>query len=177
MSMNVRGWRLIGLILALWAFAVACGLALTSCSKRENAPPDVGVVNAIQVVQIGREAFADDVFTFDSYYEKLDPIWVAENLRPSDLWNELGGGFRDNIGDCDDFSRAAVSVAVRKFRKAGKDYSPAYGQVVVFDDLGAKHAQNWFIGPANVIYFHEPQTGKVWMPPTVELHSTIWRVL
>lgn len=66
-----------------------------------------------------------------------------------------------NILDCDDLS-LILHAEIRKHRYDNNDKIPiAFGEAVI-QDIGEKHAINFFISNENIIYLFDPYTFKIW---------------
>jgi hypothetical protein len=67
------------------------------------------------------------------------------------------------LGDCDDYARKLVDVALDDARAKGDKWVPAVGWYR-YRDLETNHAANLFIDGDRTVWLIEPQDGKVTRP-------------
>lgn len=163
---------------------VCVWVSLSGCSPKDSAP-EAEPIPASVVFRKAVDAFRADGHAVDGLYHPVSPAWVRSHVGRLNVLETLGAsGFRDDLTDCDDFSRAAALLATREARRAGWDFAPAFGQVATvvieldpFNIALGKHALNFFIDPEGNLWFFEPQTGKSWRPSSDETAMAFWWII
>jgi hypothetical protein len=87
--------------------------------------------------------------------------WASQ--ARSELFSVMGS----QIGDCDDYARKTVEIALNEARKNKENYAPAIGWYSL-RNFGTNHAANIFLAHDHQVYTIEPQNGKVTLVPYEE---------
>jgi hypothetical protein len=147
--------------------AIAAILLLFGCGQKPGIPSEM--FNAMEIARASSHITTDILLT-DLRYTAVDPAWVKSGLH-ADVVKEMRG-YQGR--DCDDYAIAALHLAARHYRYGNTQAGPAYGVVVLWKVDGSRHAQNWFVDQERIVWFHEPQTGHVYLPDEQERQGVIW---
>jgi hypothetical protein len=136
---------------------IIVALLLFGCSQKSSIPSET--FSAMEVARASSHISTDIILT-DRSYTAVDPAWVKSGLH-AEIQKRMRGY---QARDCDDYAITASHLAARFYRYGQAQAGPAYGVVLTWDVDGSKHAQNWFIDHVGTVWFHEPQTGHVYLP-------------
>ena len=150
----------------LWYTLVLVLMMAAGCGK---PTPPAGTTE-IQGVEISwlvktNTSIRADYIVADSNYRSVSAdeakSWASK--ARSELFSARG----TQLGDCDDYARKTVEIALDEARQKSEKFVPAIGWYKR-NDLSTNHAANIFISNERVVYLLEPQTGEVGLVPYEE---------